>query len=215
LRSINARAIPRTRYYDPELCRFIQADSVLDGLNRYAYCANNPIIYVDPTGLEWITVAPGVEYDTDSTKDGYEGSGIYTYDNSTIILGAENSDGTRPVTINRTDRTEHIAADSRNDYEIFTEIKNMRTGKNGKQEDMYTYLSVKKGKNYISGYWYSNDETMNLALSNKAVSDLNRTNTRQGIGEIAIGAGCIVAGFVAMYLTSKILALHSRLLKFL
>ncbi|MBN1649335.1 MAG: RHS repeat-associated core domain-containing protein [Spirochaetales bacterium] len=38
------------RYYDPDLCRFIQADSVLDGLNRYAYCANNPIRYTDPTG---------------------------------------------------------------------------------------------------------------------------------------------------------------------
>ncbi|MBN1649487.1 MAG: VCBS repeat-containing protein [Spirochaetales bacterium] len=39
------------RYYDPDLCRFIQADSVLDGLNRYTYCHNNPIIYTDPTGM--------------------------------------------------------------------------------------------------------------------------------------------------------------------
>jgi RHS repeat-associated protein len=39
------------RYYDPELGRFIQADSMLDGMNRYAYCHNNPVMYTDPTGL--------------------------------------------------------------------------------------------------------------------------------------------------------------------
>jgi RHS repeat-associated protein len=38
------------RYYDPDLGRFIQADSVLDGANRYAYCHNNPVRYTDPTG---------------------------------------------------------------------------------------------------------------------------------------------------------------------
>src|SRR5690606_22481115 len=38
------------RYYDPELGRFIQPDTFLDGLNRYAYCGNNPINFIDPTG---------------------------------------------------------------------------------------------------------------------------------------------------------------------
>jgi RHS repeat-associated protein len=38
------------RYYDPELGRFIQGDSLLDGLNRYAYGHNNPLKYTDPTG---------------------------------------------------------------------------------------------------------------------------------------------------------------------
>jgi RHS repeat-associated protein len=42
------------RYYDPELGRFISPDTVLDGLNRYAYCGNNPINYVDPTGNTWV-----------------------------------------------------------------------------------------------------------------------------------------------------------------
>ena len=44
------------RYYDPELGRFTQPDSIVQApsdpqtLNRYTYCRNNPLIYTDPTG---------------------------------------------------------------------------------------------------------------------------------------------------------------------
>jgi len=43
------------RYYDPVLARFLTPDTVYDGnspqgLNRYSYALNNPIIYRDPTG---------------------------------------------------------------------------------------------------------------------------------------------------------------------
>jgi len=37
------------RYYDPALGRFVSADPV-QGLNRYAYCANNPVNAIDPSG---------------------------------------------------------------------------------------------------------------------------------------------------------------------
>jgi len=48
-----------TRYYDPETGRFINADEItildesrdnINGLNLYAYCSNNPIMFVDPSG---------------------------------------------------------------------------------------------------------------------------------------------------------------------
>ena len=46
-----------SRYYSPELCRWISPDSIeyldpesINGLNLYCYCMNNPIMYVDPTG---------------------------------------------------------------------------------------------------------------------------------------------------------------------
>jgi RHS repeat-associated protein len=50
----------RTRYYAPELMRFIQKDQVYSGtlaepqsLNRYAYVKGDPIRFVDPNGAGW------------------------------------------------------------------------------------------------------------------------------------------------------------------
>ena len=44
----------QSRYYDPAICRFINADGQLNGgflgNNLYAYCENNPVIGVDPCG---------------------------------------------------------------------------------------------------------------------------------------------------------------------
>ena len=46
-----------SRYYSPELYRWISPDSIeyldpqsINGLNLYAYCNNNPIMYADPSG---------------------------------------------------------------------------------------------------------------------------------------------------------------------
>ena len=60
----------QTRYYDPTICRFINADnyelvaqlSSSKELNMYAYCANNPIMYTDPTGqiAGWLLAIIGV-----------------------------------------------------------------------------------------------------------------------------------------------------------
>ena len=44
------------RWYDPSLSRFAQADSIVppgvQGLDRYAYVNNSPMVYVDPSGHE-------------------------------------------------------------------------------------------------------------------------------------------------------------------
>ena len=49
----------QSRYYDPAICRFINADGLFTdgfiGANLFAYCANNPVNTVDPTGNFAIT----------------------------------------------------------------------------------------------------------------------------------------------------------------
>ena len=51
-----------SRYYDPEIGRFINADSIkylesksFNGLNLYTYCVNNPIMLTDPDGNKFFS----------------------------------------------------------------------------------------------------------------------------------------------------------------
>ena len=46
----------RARYYDPTTGRFTQQDSAEDGYNWYVYGNQNPVVYVDWTGEEPVTI---------------------------------------------------------------------------------------------------------------------------------------------------------------
>lgn len=52
----------RARYYDPSIGRFISEDPIKDGSNWYAFCNNNPVTFIDPSGMEYLVVS-GSEYD--------------------------------------------------------------------------------------------------------------------------------------------------------
>ena len=53
----------QSRYYDATLCRFLNRDNVnylepesIHGINLYAYCNNNPIMFADPSGNSVIAI---------------------------------------------------------------------------------------------------------------------------------------------------------------
>ena len=56
-----------TRYYDPNVGRFLSPDTILGanggllGYNLYAYCNNNPVMFVDPSGLCYIRASNGID----------------------------------------------------------------------------------------------------------------------------------------------------------
>jgi RHS repeat-associated protein len=62
------------RYYDPQLARFISADTIVpqtfnpQALNRYSYTYNDPLNYTDPTGHEPLGIHQRIESE-DSTWD--------------------------------------------------------------------------------------------------------------------------------------------------
>lgn len=85
----------QSRYYDPELGRFVNADGLVStgqgliGNNMFAYCLNNPTNTVDPTGtIGWEIIIPiiiglipllsGCEDNTES----YGAAGAYEYSSS-------------------------------------------------------------------------------------------------------------------------------------
>jgi len=71
------------RYYDPEVGRFIGVDPLADeypSVSSYAYCINNPVIFIDPSGMHPI-------YDLDGNFLGTDDIGLR---GETIIMDANN-----------------------------------------------------------------------------------------------------------------------------
>jgi len=60
----------RARYYNPRLARFLQPDPLghAGGANPYVYAANNPLSFIDPSGLRTYT-AHGCCQDLESRRD--------------------------------------------------------------------------------------------------------------------------------------------------
>lgn len=84
----------QSRYYDPELGRFISADRLLStglgllGYNMFAYCTNNPVLFKDDSGqisvLACVLIGAGIGLATryicdvvDNIMDGKKGVDIF------------------------------------------------------------------------------------------------------------------------------------------
>ena len=57
------------RWYDPVLGRFTTEDPARDGVNWYVYVLNNPLSFIDPTGLEMKVPEEGLNNDEFSHEE--------------------------------------------------------------------------------------------------------------------------------------------------
>ena len=80
----------QSRYYDPEVGRFINADIVVDtgallGHNLFAYCENTPVICKDDSGYGKIYV---IYYDSDNTgfEEQAENSPYYASNSDDVVM---------------------------------------------------------------------------------------------------------------------------------
>lgn len=90
----------RARYYNPQIGRFTSLDieegeiaSPLD-MNRYVYCRNNPIKYVDPSGKFAATAAAA----TSPWWMPYVAAGVAAIVGGTVVFFKEHTKGARPST---------------------------------------------------------------------------------------------------------------------
>jgi RHS repeat-associated protein len=157
------------RYYDPALSRFLQADPVLDGLNRYAYVGNNPVKYVDPSGLYRIYMGGGYSFDTETeetmiTTDNYDAE-KKTYDSSLVVYDKEGQHA----------YGEHLSAWSTEE------------GKWQQHKYIGEYYS---NNNYMAGYYgsYYLDSDGNYAFQSYAMLDTGAIQPTHDVFGLLVGA---------------------------
>ncbi len=92
-----------SRYYDPEICRFINADDVdylgtngdFTSLNLFAYCGNNPVLRTDIDGHSWKDIRDWLK----KTWDKVKGAAYSAYYHATEwhFEGREEKNGKTPT----------------------------------------------------------------------------------------------------------------------
>ena len=130
----------RARYYNASLGRFTQEDVIYnDGLNLYAYCNSNPVMYSDPSGFakETCKSKVGGECDSESgSSSRYDRTGYQSKGRSNNLFGRDRS--TRRTT-NLTEWRRSIS-----------------------QQDIHNEMRLFLGDDYVkidSGKWRSLDGT--------------------------------------------------------
>jgi len=73
----------RARYYNPFTGRFLQTDPIGygAGMNLYAYCGNNPLVFIDPSGL-----SPTDSNDSNDVNDSNDSDDVNDSNNSVSLL---------------------------------------------------------------------------------------------------------------------------------
>lgn len=93
----------QSRYYDPEIGRFIIADLYTStgqgvfGSNMFAYCNNCPISRIDPSGSMFVAITPDGGYGAGSSTIGFEDGGGFSPGRNSPLINLINNDDPEAV----------------------------------------------------------------------------------------------------------------------
>ena len=171
-----------SRYYDPVTQRFVNGDGLLVtgndliGLNLFAYCGNNPIIYSDSTGYGKTYV---IYYDDPN-------SGFYTQAANSLYYNANSKNVCM------------IGVSTRQD---FTDAWN---GMNGDIDHIYLYLHGGKGVLHFKGesMGFAEKHTFDELQKKKVSECVHLFSCKGGAGK----EGNNVAWMIAKLTNSKVIA---------
>jgi len=113
------------RHYDPEIHRFVTADSIVPRENdtqswsRYSYCSNSPVIYKDPTGHYEIKVEVSKNRDHAGTLTLYNDYGIKVASYTALARGSNAPENN----YNHTNRLKQNADTPTGKYVVTDKIK--------------------------------------------------------------------------------------------
>lgn len=95
----------RNRYYNPRLGRFTTIDPIKDGHNWYVYCGNNPIMCIDPFGMEVTSLRELVSTSIDGSiyiPDGADYAMVKAYGSEVKVYFDPNKNDYNMININGT-----------------------------------------------------------------------------------------------------------------
>ena len=133
----------RARYYNPVAGRFMQEDVYQgDGLNLYAYCGNNPVVYDDPSGYKRKACPPQGKISESVDETSY-GKSSGKYDTTADFLTNIESGSSSVNDIVDIMKSGNMTADGRNIITQLDEntkvIFRMDVGENAHSMEMYGY----------------------------------------------------------------------------
>ncbi|HEX3047112.1 MAG TPA: polymorphic toxin-type HINT domain-containing protein, partial [Bacillota bacterium] len=158
------------RFYDPETGRFLSVDPGRQGLNWYAYCANNPLKYVDPNGRAYeLTKTWAATGWVAAAADGPLPVGDAVYVGGIVVLAVGETCATYgPQIMQFLDANEYYKAALKNMTICFTEDTPVYT------KDGYRFIKdIKVGDEVYS----ENPETGEKGLKNVTQVFVNETQT--------------------------------------